>query len=275
MESLIQDIEIAAPSVFLNRQINVLHAIQTAREVYASAWDPTPQAEYALPTVTRLLPRLLDQVRLNQLEQEKSATDSLTGLYNRDGFYAQLDGIIELTRRQNERLGGTCNVSLIFIDLDGFKAINDTQGHEKGDLVLQEVGKRIKKGIRSYDLAARIGGDEFLIAVAEIGDEDSTNKAVRLQEAIETPITATENKSDKNEQELNFKVGASKGIVTLNHNELESLLLLGPNERKLVIESKIKAADKLMYQDKKNRKVARLSPATFYPDSTPDHTVQQ
>jgi diguanylate cyclase (GGDEF)-like protein len=86
-----------------------------------------------------------------------SIHDPLTGLYNRRGFEEQLSQAVSRSLRYGWAFG------LVLIDLDGFKAINDRLGHQGGDLVLQEVGHRLRHGLRSGDVAARVGGDEFAL----------------------------------------------------------------------------------------------------------------
>jgi len=86
--------------------------------------------------------------------------DTLTELANRPGFMRQLDEMRLRAAERRER------VALLFIDLDGFKSINDVDGHAAGDFMLQCVARRIRSHVRSDDVAARVGGDEFVIAVA-------------------------------------------------------------------------------------------------------------
>ena len=89
--------------------------------------------------------------------EELAATDGLTGLMNRRAFQESLDTAIARARR-NQTPG-----ALIYVDLDNFKAINDTYGHETGDNVLTEVAQILTSRSRTYDLVARIGGDEFVV----------------------------------------------------------------------------------------------------------------
>lgn len=85
--------------------------------------------------------------------------DRLTELPNRELFYDRLSQSISQARRKNEK------VALLFLDLDGFKAVNDTYGHEAGDVVLKVVAKRLQASIRNVDTIARMGGDEFSIII--------------------------------------------------------------------------------------------------------------
>ena len=110
--------------------------------------------------------------------------DSLTGLPNRQFFMESLS--IELTRAR--RAGQ--DVALMFFDLDGFKGVNDSFGHETGDLLLIEVSKRIKDHMRGGDLISRLGGDEFLILVHNDPDEFTlVNIADRIIEGLQKPFS--------------------------------------------------------------------------------------
>lgn len=89
--------------------------------------------------------------------QALASSDSLTGLYTRRVFEARLTHDIEICRRQADSL------TVVYIDLDNFKAINDTAGHAEGDAVLQQVGRILRDSFRRADTAARLGGDEFAL----------------------------------------------------------------------------------------------------------------
>src|SRR5262249_52319834 len=80
-------------------------------------------------------------------------------------------------------------VSVLFCDLDGFKMINDTLGHDAGDLLLVEVAKRLEGNIREGDTAARVGGDEFAIVLDDMSIEDTRALAQRLLAVLREPIT--------------------------------------------------------------------------------------
>ena len=93
--------------------------------------------------------------------------DELTGLPNRRYFQNRLDQLISYARRHEQKL------ALLFMDLDGFKDINDSLGHEAGDLLLKTMAKRFKSSIRGSDLVARLGGDEFCIVLNGVDDEQT------------------------------------------------------------------------------------------------------
>ncbi len=106
---------------------------------------------------------------------ELATYDTLTGLINRRHLMAELTQALQ----RAERRGWV--VALMFIDLDGFKEINDTYGHAAGDRVLQEVAARIKRHVRKEDAMGRLGGDEFVIVLNEIHIPDG---AIRIAEAV-------------------------------------------------------------------------------------------
>jgi diguanylate cyclase (GGDEF)-like protein len=126
--------------------------------------------------------------------------DSLTGLPNRSLFTRLLEQSIHQARRYNRQL------AVLFLDLDGFKRVNDTLGHESGDQLLQEVAARLKGCLRDSDAVARIGGDEFVVLLPEL-DQDlyAERVAQKLLSAVARPFLL---RGDE------FRVTASVGIST-------------------------------------------------------------
>lgn len=107
--------------------------------------------------------------------------DPLTGMANRTLFHISLRQQLALCRRNKTEL------CLLYIDLDGFKAVNDTHGHEVGDQLLREVTLRLAGAIRDSDITARLGGDEFAIALINSDQAKATEFATRLIETISAP----------------------------------------------------------------------------------------
>jgi len=130
------------------------------------------------------LERALSEVRdkNSQLEaslqkvEELAATDPLTGLYNRRHFARVLDQLFAEAQRYNKDL------SCVMIDMDGFKQINDTMGHQVGDQLLVLAGKVISANMRRMDVAARYGGDEFVLLLPHAGAEEAAGAAQRIRE---------------------------------------------------------------------------------------------
>jgi len=120
---------------------------------------------------------------LGLFEQVKSLAlrDSLTGLYNYRHLWEVLAYEVEKSRRYRQPL------SVLYLDIDDFKLINDRYGHPQGDLVLKEVAARLIKAVRLADLVCRIGGEEFVILLSQTAVEQALVLAERLRAAISTP----------------------------------------------------------------------------------------
>lgn len=171
----------------------------------------------------------------NALLQELALIDSVTQIGNRHHFDIRLSHALDRAQRQVEPVG------LLIMDLDGFKAINDTHGHITGDLVLKEVAARLEHCARKSDTVARLGGDEFAI-IMESGV--SSDGAKLLSERIETLIGAPMTFSGKN-----LKVGTSIGVARF------------PEDGETP-ETLFRAADDAMYQHKRATTAAAGRQAT-------------
>ncbi len=109
--------------------------------------------------------------------------DTLTGLANRFTLEARLDQLVADARRHERRL------AVMFLDMDNFKAVNDTLGHGIGDQFLCEIARRLSATVRDNDIVARIGGDEFVVVLAELVDtKDATSVAAKIIESLSHPI---------------------------------------------------------------------------------------
>jgi len=106
-------------------------------------------------------------------------TDSLTGLYNKRYLNTHLDNLVRQSLLNNK------NLSLMIMDMDHFKSVNDTYGHDVGDQVLKQLGEIIVKTIRSADLAARFGGEEFVVLMPETDNIQAKDAAERLRKNVE------------------------------------------------------------------------------------------
>ncbi len=126
----------------------------------------------------------IDAHKKLQQETEHQAThDALTGLANRRLMVMQMERFIALANRH------LSSVAICFIDLDGFKAVNDTYGHDAGDVVLQTVAKRLKSAVREHDCVARLGGDEFLVMLTGRNDRESVVHTMqRCLQEVQIPI---------------------------------------------------------------------------------------
>src|SRR5690606_18487919 len=129
----------------------------------------------------------LHDISENKLHQmhlmDLANKDALTGLPNRHWINSFLPKAIEQARAKESLL------AVFYIDLDGFKSVNDTQGHQSGDLLLQEAAARLKSVMRPDDYIARLGGDEFTGVLTRIGSSDeSAQVARRINHAFRKPF---------------------------------------------------------------------------------------
>lgn len=149
----------------------------------------------------------------NQLLEYMSYHDTLTNLPNRRLLEEFAEKMLTLAKRENKPL------SILFMDLDRFKPINDVYGHQMGDEVLKLVAKRLEKFARSSDTISRYGGDEFVILAYDCSKQDATALAERLVKAIEEPMKI---------DQLTLQLSASVGIATFPEDggELTKLIRL-------------------------------------------------
>jgi diguanylate cyclase (GGDEF)-like protein len=129
-------------------------------------------------TVSDQLAVAISHARLFQQVQTQAMTDALTGLFNHRYFQERLDREIKIADRNDEK------VSLILLDLDHLKRINDTHGHRAGDAALCHAAQVMQSTVRDVDICARYGGEEFVIILPQCGREDAICVAERLREAI-------------------------------------------------------------------------------------------
>lgn len=141
-----------------------------------------------LITLANMVGLLVENLKLYEAVRHQSIVDQLTGIYNRRHFDRTLNDEVQRARRYNRDL------SLLMIDLDHFKEINDTLGHRQGDSVLREAAKFLTTHIRGVDTVCRYGGDEFVILMPETSAEGASTKAETLREGMEKHTFT--NKSD-------------------------------------------------------------------------------
>jgi len=127
---------------------------------------------------SQLVGASIGNIKLFEKIQHQATTDGLTGLANHKTFYE----ILEKELWRSRRYGG--QISLIMIDVDNLKKINDTYGHRAGDKVIREISRKIKECIRQIDTAARYGGDEFAVILPNTQLADATIVAERMVEAV-------------------------------------------------------------------------------------------
>lgn len=165
------------------------------------------------------------QTRMGQL-RDQATRDGLTGLSNRRAFYERLDNELRRAERYHAPL------TLVYIDLDGFKAINDSYGHEEGDRLLQVVAEALCDTSRQTDVAARLGGDEFALLLPETDYEGADAELSRVRRQLDLAMA-----------QRGWAVTFSVGAVTC----------LAPQRGG---DDVVKRADQLMYSVKREGKNA-------------------
>jgi len=159
-------------------------------------------------------------------QQIENFKDSLTGLYNRKFFDEEIGLLIHRAERQEKPL------SIVLVDLDNLKIINDKWGHLAGDKVLEVIGGTIKKNVRLSDVAARYGGDELAVLLPNADEDEAKKIAERLLKAVQVK------KVDMGKEKIKFTI--SIGVASL--------------KKGMTAKELIDKADKALYQAKNKRK---------------------
>jgi len=171
--------------------------------------------------------------------------DALTGIPNRVLLADRMKQAIAQTGRKQKLLG------ICYLDLDGFKPINDSFGHEAGDRVLIEIAQRISAALRSGDTVARLGGDEFAVLLLELeGEEECRGTVERLLEAIGEPLSV----SDKT-----FMVTASIGVTLYPHDDQDPDTLLRHADQAMYIAKQSGRNRHHFYDAERDRRAYELS----------------
>ena len=195
----------------------------------AESYDPKASVHNLQRTIATLQQQayslsteVYDRVQVEQALREVNV-DRLTGLPNRNVFHDRLEMDIKKANRSKLPL------ALLFIDLDHFKEINDTLGHQIGDLLLQQVGHRLQSYVRETDTVARLGGDEFTITLSDLHDLDTvTDVAQKIRHDLSQP----------------FRLGAEWAYISCSIG-----ITLYPRDGRTVGDL-LRNADQAMYQSK-------------------------
>jgi diguanylate cyclase (GGDEF)-like protein/PAS domain S-box-containing protein len=135
----------------------------------------------------------------------QASHDHLTDLHNQASFYEHLSGALSRARRRGSM------VAMLFVDLDGFKLVNDSLGHQEGDRMLRLVAERLKGCLRESEMAARIGGDEFGVVLEDIVDASCALRvAERFQERLRVPLDVGEGQRMYTSASIGIAVGAQE-----------------------------------------------------------------
>ena len=147
----------------------------------------------------------IESFQMHEKIRDLTIKDGLTGVYNRRYFDNYLPREVQRCRRYKRFL------SLLYVDLDHFKSINDVYGHPAGDVVLKHVADRLVQGLRNVDMVVRMGGDEFAVILPEVGPDGAKNVAERLFKSITESAAPFELLGLEGQ-----RIGVSMGIACLS-----------------------------------------------------------
>jgi len=164
------------PIIVISEEPDEEAAVST---VQAGAQDYLVKSEVGPAKLVRAVRHAIERHRLFSALRSLSLIDDLTGLYNRRGFAELGEQHLKLARRSGR------GVTMVYLDLDRFKTINDSLGHHVGDRALIKVADILRATFRRSDLIARLGGDEFGVLALEAADESSESLVERLRERVE------------------------------------------------------------------------------------------
>ncbi len=184
------------------------------------------QSSGLLAALARQAAQTFSRMRLQRELEHRALHDQLTGLPNRKSLQERLASAITIADRRHR------TVALIFIDLDGFKIINDDLGHRAGDAVLAEIGERLGSAVRGTDTVARYGGDEFVVVCEDADEAEAMQVAERLRLSIGVPLSSVP---------APYGVTASIGVALWTPHDGSSV----------TADAALRAADEAMYQAKR------------------------
>lgn len=220
-------IAVALLSAIVGRATDVIAGVIIAHP-WLTAWNVFVHLGFMVIIVSLIT----HQKSFLRIEQQLARTDSLTGIFNRGEFIDRLQYVFNIAKREH------WSVTLAYIDIDDFKNINDEKGHAEGDKVLRLVAAQLLASVRHTDIVARVGGDEFAVALPH-GDRTAAESFIKqLLSAL--PIAINE-----------ATVTCSIGCLTFSPPPPDA-------------ESALKATDVLMYQVKKHGK-SNVTYAEFNP----------
>jgi diguanylate cyclase (GGDEF)-like protein len=166
----------------------------------------------SLPVISRIVSDTLAQLSSEMRIRFMAYYDDLTRLPNRQLFRDRAEQAIHLARRHNWTVG------VMFLDLDSFKSINDTMGHEGGDLLIQAISQKLSDGLRKSDTVARFGGDEFLLLFNNVADAGNISKiADKVLELFREPIVLKG-------QEIFITASAGISVYPVDGEDAETLI---------------------------------------------------
>jgi two-component system cell cycle response regulator len=199
--------------------------------VQGGAQDYLVKVETTSHMLVRAVRHAIERHRLFSALRSLSLIDDLTGLYNRRGFTDLGEQYLKLARRSGR------GVTMVYLDLDRFKTINDSLGHHVGDRALLRVADILRATFRRSDIIARLGGDEFGVLALEAADESSELLVQRLRERV-----VEFNRSSPEPYQLSVSIGMA------HHDD----------DLRVRLEDMVAEADSAMYREKHGKRAAAL-----------------
>jgi two-component system cell cycle response regulator len=154
---------------------DIIAGMDAGADDYVTKPFDTQELKVRVRAGQRILDLQAELIRAQEALLEQATHDPLTGLYNRGAILLILERELDRARRQNS------SVAVMLIDLDHFKDVNDSFGHQAGDRALAEAARLMKESMRSYDSVGRYGGEEFLVVAPGVGASCAENLAERLR----------------------------------------------------------------------------------------------
>jgi diguanylate cyclase (GGDEF)-like protein len=216
------------PIIVLTREPDEEAAVAA---VQGGAQDYLVKVEITPNMLVRAVRHAIERHRLFSALRSLSLIDDLTGLYNRRGFSDLGEQYLKLARRSGR------GVTMVYLDLDRFKTINDSLGHHVGDRALLKVADILRATFRRSDIIARLGGDEFGVLALEAADESSELLVQRLRERV-----VDFNRSSPEPYQLSVSIGMA------HHDD----------DLRVRLEDMVAEADSAMYREKHGKRAAAL-----------------
>jgi diguanylate cyclase (GGDEF)-like protein/PAS domain S-box-containing protein len=178
----------------------------------------------------------LSNLYLREQLREQSIRDTLTGLFNRRYLDEMLPRELQRAERQRQPVG------IILLDIDHFKYVNDTYGHDAGDILLQTMGAFLQQTIRGHDIACRYGGEEFILVLPGASLQDTLQRAEQIRGEVQTLVV-------EHQGQVLDSITASLGVATFPGHDMTAAML-------------IRAADQALYQAKGNGRNCVITAST-------------
>jgi diguanylate cyclase (GGDEF)-like protein/PAS domain S-box-containing protein len=174
------------------------HSSHRDGKYFLRTFSPVKDADGRVTAVTIISKDITERKRIEEKLRSLSLADDLTGLYNRRGFFTLVEHLLRTVNRQKE------GIFMLYADVDGLKAINDTFGHKEGDAALIEIAGILRENYRESDIIARIGGDEFVVIPVGTAKDSVEIITDRFHKALESHNAKRDRK-----YELSISIGIS------------------------------------------------------------------